>query len=619
MDFDVTQLIQKGSFSHIDIEFGRFLGRISASFQEEAFLAGALASRAVREGDVCLDLEEISGKEFQDPETGELICRLPSFDRWRNALFESGVAGNPGEFTPLVLGTKNRLYLYRYWQHEQDLADRLSALANRSIHGTSPEALSQGLGRLFGPPGKQGVNWQKLGAFVAATRSLAIISGGPGTGKTTTISRILALIAYLQGGEKPRIALAAPTGKAASRLQEAVEQSKQTIDLPQEILEAIPTEAKTIHRLLGVIRGKGTFKHNRENPLPYDIVVVDEVSMVDLSLMVALTSAIPKRGRLILLGDRDQLASVEAGAVLGDICKRGPSDQFSPSLADAYFQAAGEKLPPHLVSKGANALADCVVQLREHFRFGPSTAIGRLSGLINEGKGEEALEILSGAEHPSHNTLYGPVEWDPLPGPQALKAKVRELALGIYGSYLKGGEPEELLSYLEDFRILCALRQGPYGSSGINELVETLLERAGLIVKRGRHYHGRPILVTRNDYYLSLYNGDVGVLAQTQSGLRAFFLTDKDGPRKISPARLPEHETAYAMTVHKAQGSEFDNVLLILPYKLSPVVTRELIYTAITRARKGIKIWAPRGVFLAGVAKPTRRASGLSELLYPHS
>ncbi|HIC85214.1 MAG TPA: exodeoxyribonuclease V subunit alpha [Desulfobacterales bacterium] len=608
MDLQPTQLIQKGIFSFIDLEFGRFLARISGIFQEEVFLAGALVSKAVREGDVCLDLREISGKAIKESEASSPLFKLPEFEQWKRALVQSPVVGNPGEFTPLVIDSKERLYLYRYWQYEQDLAKALLALANRSIHAIEPNALSRGLERLFGPQRNPGVNWQKLAAFVAATRPLAIISGGPGTGKTTTVSRILALISYLQGEGKPRIALTAPTGKAASRLQEAVEQSKSKIDLPPEILETIPSEAMTIHRLLGVMRGEVKFRYNRENPLPYDLVVVDEGSMVDLYLMTALLSALPKKGRLILLGDRDQLASVEAGAVLGDICKRGPSDLFSNSLGDTYYKTTGEKIPSDLITHGANPLADCVVQLREHFRFGPSTAIGRVATLINHGRGEEALEALLQA---------GQVQWHPLPGTENLRAKLKEVVLETYGSYLRDTEPEQLLSSFERFRILSALRRGPYGALGLNEVVETILEKQGLVTRSARHYHGRAVLITRNDYHLSLYNGDVGMVAQTEAGLRAFFPSDRGGLREISPTRLPEHETAYAMTVHKAQGSEFDRVLLILPNKLSPVVTRELIYTAVTRAREGIQIWSPREVFLSGVAQPTRRASGLSDLLYP--
>lgn len=604
------QLVERGLFAPIDVEFGRFLAKLSGGPSWETFLAGVLTSRAVREGDVCLDLSGLFTHQFLDPETDQEIISIPDLKAWKESLLSSPVVGRPGDFTPLILDYRDRLYLYRYWEYERRLAGRLLELASSRDDCPDPCRLKQGLDALFPRSLESGLDWQRLAAFVGATRRLCVISGGPGTGKTTTISKVLALIIMQRPERPPKIALSAPTGKAASRLQEAVERGKSKF--PLEISTRIPSEAKTIHRLLGFSAREGRFRYHRKNPLSYDVVVVDECSMVDLALMTSLVSALPRHGRLILVGDRDQLASVEAGAVLGDICAPSRADPFTPSFSTTYSEVSGEHVPEKHISKDTGPLADSIVQLQTAYRFGSGSSLPSLAGLINEGDTDGALNLL---QDPSEHT----VRLRTFSHGGELEAALRKLVMEEYGREIQETrEPGELLRGFGAFRILCALRRGPYGVAGLNLVAQEILKREGIISARARHYHGRPILITKNDYTLGLYNGDVGVIAEVDGTLKAFFSGEGGALRELSPARLPEHQTAYAMTVHKAQGSEFDRVILILPQGPSPVVTRELIYTAVTRAKKSIEIWAPEEVFRAGVARPTTRTSGLSELLHEH-
>ncbi|HEY2801673.1 MAG TPA: exodeoxyribonuclease V subunit alpha [Chthoniobacterales bacterium] len=536
------------SFSALDRHFGRFLERLQGSDAAEVHLAAMCVSRARAEGHICVALPEIAAREG-----------APTAAALRKKLRASKMVGAPGEFTPLVLDEHDRLYLRRYWEYEQQLA---AAILLRSA-ASSPVAR------------EDENDLQKVAAVRAVAQRFTVITGGPGTGKTRTVMTILELLLEQTGGDKLRVALAAPTGKAAARLTNSLRNAKPNF------------EATTIHRLLGYLPVSASFRHDAEHPLRADVVIVDEASMVDLALMAKLVAAVPPDARLILLGDRDQLASVEAGSILADIC------------------AAAENALPN------EPLRRAVVALQRNYRFAESGGIYRVSTAVNAGDADAAIAELQ-------QNSDDEAKWEPLPAAAKLPAILRERVIAAFRPCLETDDPLQSLARLQAFRILCALRHGPFGVENLNAVAKEILAGAGLIGPQRGWYRGRPLTIIRNDYNLGLFNGDSGItLPDPESGgeLRAFFLSPEGKLRRFLPSRLPLHETAFAMTVHKSQGSELDRLLLILPEKDSPLITRELLYTAITRARQQAEIWAPEEVLRAAIARQVRRNSGLRDAL----
>ena len=540
---------REGDFSALDRQFGDLIARLAGGCAPEAQLAAMCASRARAQGHICVSLGEIA--------TAGVAAGAATL---RKNLRASKVVGAPGAFTPLVLDDHDRVYLRRYWEYEQQLAATI--LARAGAQNTQPA-----------PNDK--TNLQKVAAEKAVTNFFTVITGGPGTGKTRTVMQILQLLREEPGGEKLRVALAAPTGKAAARLTEAARAVRENY------------EATTIHRLLGYLPGSPYFRHNAKCPLNADLVIVDEASMVDLALRAKLGAAVPNDARLVLLGDRDQLASVEAGNVLADIC------------AAAEAAAPGEQLH------------GTVVALRRNYRFAETGGIYRVSSAINSGDVEAALAALQ-------EKAQSEIEWQPLPATSRLVPALRERIVAGFRGYLEAAEPREALLRLQQFRILGALRHGPFGVENLNAIAEEILADAGLLVARRGWYRGQPLMITQNDYNLSLFNGDSGIiLPDPLSGgeLRAFFLSGEGRVRRVLPSRLPAHETAFAITVHKSQGSEFARLLFILPEKDNPLLTRELLYTAITRAREAVTLWSNEAVLRAAISRRTLRHSGLRERL----
>ncbi len=594
------------AFTELDHHFARLMERLAGKRNPALALAAALVSRQRNNGHSCLELGEAAGR-FPDLET-------PPADKWIPALRTSRVVGRPGEYKPLILDERGRLYLQRFWKHETDLAWALRRRSTEFVPPLDGDQLRESLQRLFpaGPP--EEVNWQKIAAFVAATRRLCLITGGPGTGKTHTIVALLAVLLE-QCRERPlRIALAAPTGKAAGRLQESLKKVKLTLPCAEAVRSRLPEEAFTLHRLLGAGREPSGYRYDAKNLLPFEVVVVDEASMVDLELMAGLVAATPTSARLILLGDKDQLASVEAGAVLADICSGG-TNRFSPVSRQACKRYALERLPA--LSDSGSPLGDCIVQLQKNYRFAAADSIPTFSRAINAGDAGGALGLLS--TPPPDPTAGGAgVFGHPLPPPAQLQEALRGPVRAAFSELSRAADAAGALQTLRQFRILCALREGPFGVSHINRLGERILLEEGLIRRRQPWYRGRPIMITRNDYDLKLFNGDVGVLwPDPHTGEpRAWFAGPGDRPRPVLPIRLPEHETVFAMTVHKSQGSEFDRVLLVLPDRDTPVLNRELIYTAVTRAARAVDVWYVEGVLRMGLARRVQRASGLREALW---
>jgi exodeoxyribonuclease V alpha subunit len=603
-------------FAPLDLHFARFLAGLSIASTDEVFLAAALLSRATGAGDVCLDLAAVAGQPMPAAAAGtDSLAAFPELGAWTAALRSSAVVGAPGQKRPLVLDSGNRLYLRRYWEYEQAAAQSVQRRVGEAVEEMDTGRLRQGLAHLFpdGPGGE--INWQKIAAAIAALKRFSVITGGPGTGKTFTIARLLVLVMEQVPERRLRIHLAAPTGKAAARMRESLKQAREGMRGRHPMAGQLPEEVHTLHRLLQTLPGSPYFRHNRENPLETDLVVVDEASMVDMALMAKLLEAVPSSGRLVLVGDKDQLASVEAGSVLGDICDRGRMHGFSVEFCETLQEATGERLDAR--SGHPPGLQDCVVELRNSFRFSAGSAIGELSRAVNRGDAGRALEILD-------TPGKGSIAWlDPDAGSRAPRELQRLILDGTEACFRKD-TPAEALQELNRFRILCAHKAGPHGVDAINQSAELMLVRQGLIrpeaASASPWYAHRPVLITRNDYALGLFNGDIGVtlpdVASGGRGLFVFFPGSPGGVRRFLPYRLPEHETVYAMTVHKSQGSEFDEVLLILPDRDSPVLTRELVYTALTRARRTVTIWARRSILAAAITRRIERTSGLRDALW---
>lgn len=584
----------------IDRQFAAFICRQAGSRDQHLEAAAALLSRGVTGGDVCLDL----AGALEDARAAGY--RLESAAAWRERLAASSVVGAPGEFKPLILDHSGRLYLQRYWRYEHELAE--AVLKRGEPADFDRNVLKEGLARLFPPTAE--TDWQRVAALAAVTRRFCVISGGPGTGKTSTVVKVLSLLLeQSQGAEGValRIALAAPTGKAAARLKESITAGLGKAE--EGIRGLIPEDVFTLHRLLGYLKGSSGFRHNSENPLPYDVVIVDEASMVSLPLMSKLVCALRKDTRLILLGDRDQLASVEAGAVLGDICDTGAVHGFSEKFAALAGEVAGDRVE---VQAGLGPLGDAVVLLKKSYRFSSAGGIGKVGALVNEGDAPAALAACLDPDNAE-------VSIAPLPAVPHLADALAARIVDGYGGYLKKESPEQAFAEFSRFRILCAMRSGPYGVEALNQLVRQRLAHAGLIRPHGRWYAGEPVMITKNDYNLGLFNGDVGlILPDAESGgeLRAFFPSGSGGMRKVLPLRLPEYECAFAMTVHKSQGSEFEKILLVLPDRDTPVLTRELVYTGITRAKTSVEILATSELFAVAVERQVQRKSGLRDRLW---
>jgi exodeoxyribonuclease V alpha subunit len=610
-------------FSSLDYHFAMFIGRLARKHSSEAALAAALVSRKTAEGNICLDLAEHAGKplHLKSRATGidALVC--PTLPGWAENLLQSGVAGQDEEDTPLVLAGNNRLYLRRYWQYENSIIRFIRQRSNSVFEDLNYSRLGKDLEKLFPPHPAGETDWQQIAAIAAVTRSFCVVSGGPGTGKTTTVARILALLlGQHQGPGQLRILLGAPTGKAASRLQQAIGDT----GLVQAGSE--PLQAVTLHRMLGYVPDSPYFRHNADNPLAADIIVIDEASMVDLPLLAKLMQAVPASARLILLGDRHQLASVQPGSVLGDICRPEIISGFSPEFCRLIADLTGNSIapPPLFRPKTASPfLQDSFVELVQSYRFSPDSGIARLSMAVKEGDGDGALDLL-------RTTEDGSIAWSEIPAPAELGKKLQSSpSIFQFGTLQQDREPDSCFTRLDSFRILCALRSGPFGMERVNSLLEQQFRQqarddSGALTYG--HFAGmhsvpffRPVMVTRNDYTLQLFNGDVGVILpdpENKQPLRAFFRGEYGLLRNFAPHLLPEHETVFAMTVHKSQGSEFNRVLLILPDRDSPLLTRELLYTAITRAKEKVEIWGKKAIFAAGVKRKIKRTSGLAEALW---
>lgn len=657
----LTRWVERGWLRALDKAFVAFLHELAPNDDPLVLLAAALTSHQLGHGHVCLDLfETLKEPDFAlslppegDVQGGAMLLPsqlLGSLDgaHWCKVLAASNLVALAVDSRdhvrerPLVLSGK-RLYLRRYWAYERRID--LSLRERLTEHESTPHDLLQRLTGLFGParPGDV-IDWQKLACALATRSAFSIVTGGPGTGKTTTVVRLLALLQApaVEAGKPLRIRLAAPTGKAAARLTESISQQVRTLKVTQDIRDKIPSDVTTVHRLLGSRPGTRHFRHHAGNRLPLDVLVVDEASMIDLEMMANLLDALPAHARLVLLGDKDQLASVEAGAVLGDLCRDAEAGWYSPQTRQWLEAVSGESLQASGLqedTQGAHPLAQQVVMLRHSRRFGEGSGIGQLARWVNQQQPEEARRLLSARSHDDVYSLSLKGEQDRALERLLLDGHGEEpQGYRHYLTVLRNQRPpldspldnsrwidwaRQVLQAFDAFQLLCAVRKGPWGVEGLNQRVTDALLRARLIDSDQQWYEGRPVLMTRNDYGLGLMNGDIGIALKLpeQEGhetgkqvLRVAFPRNdgQGGVRFVLPSRLNDVETVYAMTVHKSQGSEFAHTALILPDALNPVLTKELIYTGITRAKDWFTLIESRaGVFEEAVKRRVKRLSGL--------
>ncbi|MGP0173494.1 exodeoxyribonuclease V subunit alpha [Pseudomonas sp. NCHU5208] len=645
---------ERGWLRELDRSLAEFFAELDESAAPLLLLATALASHQLGQGHVCLDLAAtLSDPDFAlslppEGEEAEQTVLLPSqvlqavtLQAWIDACRSSTLLAEDAA-APLVL-QGNCLYLRRYWDYEQRVAAHIRQ--RLLMPAQEPAQLGARLARLFPEPllvaGERLTDWQKLACALAARGHFTLVTGGPGTGKTTTVVRLLALLqeAAMAEGTALRLSLAAPTGKAAARLTESIGAQVASLPLDEAIKRQIPTTVTTLHRLLGSLPDSRHFRHDASNPLPLDVLVVDEASMIDLEMMANLLDALPVHARLILLGDKDQLASVEAGAVLGDLCRDAEQGGYSTQTLAWLESRTQEPLPEGSLSQGEQPLAQHIVMLRHSRRFDSRSGIGQLALAVNGGDVARAKTVLTGAYADLHQLL--------LVGEQD-RALERLLLKGVgqqaqgYQHYLRVLHQQRpaleaadaqwdawaaaVLAAFDRFRLLCAVRKGRWGVEAMNQRIAQALQDAGLLEADQLWYEGRPVLVTRNDYSLGLMNGDIGIAlklpdeegGQRRQVLRVVFpRNDGSGElRHILPSRLNAVESVFAMTVHKSQGSEFEHCALLIPDTLNPVLTKELLYTGITRARNWFSLIESRaGIFEQAMQRRVERRSGLREAL----
>ena len=636
---------EQGLLRHLDTALARFIAAQDPHAAPALLVATAVLVQMEGRGHSCLPLATLVTApndvlawpaEAQDG-LNALWAQLPTrLAPWLQALAQSPLvrvaASAPDQGQPLVLGgpaDAPLLYLRRYWDYERQVAAQITRRSTALLPVDAPE-VKKWLAQMFAPS-PETFDWQRLACAVALRGRFSVITGGPGTGKTYTVARLLALLfATAPEPERLRVALAAPTGKAAARLKQSIDASLKDLHaslggaLDLEALVQRVGAARTLHSLLGARPDTRAFAYHHGQPLDIDVLIVDEASMIHLEMMAALLDALPPTARVIFLGDKDQLASVEAGAVLGDLCRSAEAGHYTPETARYALAAAGQQLPEAYLAAADKALplAQQTVMLRQSRRFGGP--IGQLAEAVNTGNSTRALALLQAGEGGVLRMREGApapavcqMAVDAAPGrvnyqafAQALAARpAQPMAPEVHEAWVRS-----VLQAFERFRLLCAVREGEWGVAGLNRAVEKALAAQGAITPRGEWYAGRPVMITRNDAALGVFNGDIGVAlpgAAAGAGLRVYFM-DEPRPRAVGVSRLAHVETAFAMTVHKSQGSEFEHTALVLSAHAGSVLGRELVYTGITRASQAFTLMSQApGLLATAIHSPTQRVSGL--------
>jgi exodeoxyribonuclease V alpha subunit len=591
----------------LDLAFARYLQSAQPSPDPRHAWLAALVSHQFGRGHACLDLAQLSDQGVQVLGWDSRLQSVLPDELVANA---SSLPWTAGDASPLVLDGP-RLYLRRNWQAEQSI--RASILARLNAPCPVAPTLAHDLDHLFPPiAGNCGQpDWQKLACALAARKRFTLITGGPGTGKTTTVARLLALL-QSQAALPLRIALAAPTGKAAARLGESI--GRAVHQLPVAMQQHIATQAQTLHKLLKL---RSEVQATTAPALALDLVVVDEASMIDLEMMARLLAAVPVTAHLILLGDKDQLASVEAGAVMGQLCEGAVQGNYTADTVDWLRATAGQDVSAW--AGDGSALAQQTVMLRHSHRFASNSVIGQLATAVNAGDRQAVTDLWLDAPMWRQDSTSSLTRLEPQLAWDARVAALVQSSWHPWREQLQnlGDQPCSdqqalaLLQALARFQVLCALRAGPWGVHALNRFIGQAL---GIAIESWAI--GRPVLVTRNDYNLNLMNGDVGLCLPTAKGLRvAFAYKAPDGQvgvRWVLPSRLEAVDPVFAMTVHKSQGSEFEHVALVLPDRITPVLTRELLYTGVTRAKSQLTLVVPQpGVLRQAALQQVVRSGGL--------
>ncbi|HBM14951.1 MAG TPA: exodeoxyribonuclease V subunit alpha [Lentisphaeria bacterium] len=605
----------------------------SSSANRELFLVSLLLSYSLSvHGHICLNLESpdklnsLLSEAFSDSEeksepplfsNNDIIAKLQS----------CRIIGRAGDYLPMILDEK-LLYLHKYWVFERKIADKLRYFGTAAGKECDMSLLKDGLNRIF-PISKLPENsfdFQRLAAFSAVVNRFCVITGGPGTGKTTVTAAVLLLLqeqAFKNKGQALRICLCAPTGKAAARLSEAISEEKRKMKFSDSVIkDAVPENSITLHKLLGSIYLSPNFRHNADKPIDADVIVVDEASMVPAALMARLFDAVRQDASLILLGDRDQLSSVEAGAVFTDICDADMGENLAHNLFSQDFAELYRETLPEAELKitcTPTVLNNNVVELIRSHRFSPDKGIGKLKEAVNSGNSILALETAK--NDPSGEIVFNALPKSSFDFLKNLTDFICELKVNneseLFLSYLDSSDIDTAIRLFNRFKILCANKTGPWGTIEVNSLLTKIVRNRKKIIANEIYFKGLPILITQNCPSLGLYNGDVGLCWTSElnpEGIGVFFPNaSKPGLySSFSPAQLPEHDTVFAMTIHKSQGSGFEKVLMILSGKEdSPILSRELVYTGITRAKKNAVIWSSEQAFENAVCKRTLRSSGL--------
>ncbi|UDG80882.1 RecBCD enzyme subunit RecD [Candidatus Hartigia pinicola] len=606
-----NKAIEEHLLTPLDVQFAY---NITKCKNPALLLITALLSAETISGHVCLALSDIVPDKLFSGRSSELAkefwCAIGALDAKeiyltvKNA--QSVALAGENKLSPLVL-SGDFLYFRRLWQDEQKVFKYFSYPIEQKY---DTQAIKLILNSLF-PKHDKEINWQKIATAIAVTSQISIILGGPGTGKTTTVAQILIILIKLSinNNKNIKIELAAPTGKATSRLTESLGTALNLLSLTHQERQMLPNKAKTLHKLLGAKPESQHFHYNRENLIEADILIIDEASMIDLSMMANLIEALHVNTRLIFLGDQNQLASIESGAVIKDICEC-TSMGYSFQRTQELTQLTGYSLNKFIAKKGP-LIRNSICFLRKNYRFSSSSGIGQLAVLVNKGNAKLVERFLK----KTFSDINSYVQNDEHNYSQMLLT-----ATGLYHNYFlkikENNSPEEILRAFNHYRLLTALREGPYGMIGLNEKLEKLLCKQGFIYcpfnRCNKYYAGRPIMISGNDNALSLFNGDIGIILPDNEGvLKAYFQSSDGKIKDIQLNRLPLHETAYVMTVHKSQGSEFTHAALVLPKSYSPIITRELIYTGITRAKKELSLYYNLKILRRAIETPSKRRSGL--------
>ncbi|NLD94585.1 MAG: exodeoxyribonuclease V subunit alpha [Fibrobacter sp.] len=607
---NTTSVIPAFNFTAFDHHLADFICKLDKEYNDSIYISVAALSSTLRSGNICLDLNLVSSVDVTLVTERYSFSAFPDVSTWIDKLRQSDVCGTPGDYKPLILDN-TRLYFYRRWHDEHQVAEYFLSKATTVFPPMIFEHLD--LIRSFFTINFTDIDYQYLSAVLSLANKCCIISGGPGSGKTTTVVKILALHLLLYP-DSYRIGLAAPTGKAAARLKSAIIHAVHSLPCTDTIKKAIPTDAVTIHRLLSSHQKNAFLDAIGDQTnlrLPYRILVIDEASMVDLSLMAQLIKALHPQCKLILLGDKDQLSSVEAGSVLGDLSDCGIEHGYTDTFRSAIMRCC-----PQLTSlpNEHSSFANSTITLKKSYRFNDTSGIGYLSKAINNGSMQDVVSILNDSNQTECTFRSFTSETD-------FNVLLQKIIADNFRPLLTCTDTMQAFDLLDNFRILCAVRDGDYGVNALNARIISQVN-PGYRGSSSAMYAGLPVLVTANDYRLNVFNGDTGIVSRNDTTSNALMIAFKNQDSSIvchHPGQIQHYEPSYAMTIHKSQGSEFDSVLVILPPQQLPICTRELLYTAVTRAKKYVEIWGTYDSLNACVSSRLVRSSGLRDKIWGES